>query len=802
MSTRTRSPELERALQEARLLALRTGRSLDSLHLLIAVVTGDSASRGAVGEAGGDVESLGSFSREGEERADVVADAHRRARVIAEGCGSRYLEPLHLLLALERCEGSRAQSALVASGADLTQLRRLALVAIRQRPRNSPAQVRATPADDGAEEAVATTPAPPSVTERQAATPRRPRTEVPAATEREEAGEASPFALPVDEFPLLNELGRNLTALAAAGRLDPVIGRERQIEEVSDILGKRHANNPILIGEAGVGKTAIVEKIAQLAAAGKGGFANKIIVEVPVSSLLAGTAVRGSLSERMATLREEVKRAGGRIIIFFDETHQLVGAGAVGEGSLDMAGELRTVLARGEFPCIGATTVDEYRKIIRESPSMDRRFDSVLVPEPTPEEALEIVRGVIDRYDRHHRAKYDDDALDAAVRLATRYVSERHLPEKALSVIDLAGSRAHRAGKTTVELADVASVVSRIADIPVEKLLQTDTDRLLHMEEHLARRIIGHESVLKRVARVIRRNYAGFAGKRPIGSFLFLGPTGVGKTETVRCLADFLFQSRDAMVRLDMSEYAEPHTVARLIGSPPGYVGHEEGGQLTEAMRRRPYQIVLLDEVEKAHRDVLLVLLQLLDDGRLTDGRGRTVDFSNAVLVMTSNLGSDLYRSRKARIGFSFGRDEGDAEDDIEMSDEEADEIAKQVVERAKDRIPIELWNRIDEKQVFRPLTADDVRQVARLLVAESSESLQQERGITFELTDDAVTYLIEHGGYDPALGARPMRQALQRLVEAPIAEEILSGNLERGDRAVVAVEDDKLVVGKRKSDA
>ncbi|HEV8320624.1 MAG TPA: AAA family ATPase [Myxococcota bacterium] len=833
------SPRTERLVAEARALALRTGRGLDTGHLLSALVGGDPAVADLVKECGAALGALAAHAARAAEGPAAVDDVLARADRVAEGCGAARVEPLHLLLALERVEPSRARAALEACGTDLARLRRVALARVTH-GRTAPGPRPPTPAPGEAARPGAPARAAPPARPPAAGPPSAPASRAPdaeadadAVADVEADADAGPragttaagradrdagtpwYRLDPTAYPVLTELTRNLTELAAQGKLDPVIGRDKQVEEIADILGKRHANNPMLVGEPGVGKTALVEKLAQLAAAGTGFFAGKIIVELPVSSLLAGTSLRGSLSERLAALKDEVRRAGRALIVFIDETHQLVGAGAAGDGNLDVAGELRTALARGEFPCIGATTVDEYRKIIREHPALDRRFDMVLLPEPTQLETAAIVSGVIDRYERHHRVAYTQPALQAAVRLATRYVSERFLPEKVLTVLDLAGSRVRRAGRDKVTDADIASVISRMAEVPVDKLLQTDRERFLDMERWLGERIIGHAPVLTRLASVVRRNYAGFAGKRPIGSFLFLGPTGVGKTETVKCLADFLFQSREAMVRLDMSEYAEPHTVARLIGSPPGYVGHEEGGQLTEAVRRRPYQIVLLDEVEKAHVDVLLALLQILDDGRLTDGRGRTVDFSNCVVVMTSNLGSDFYRSRRGRIGFgtpasgsaagstaaatatATGAAEGAAAARDEMSDADVEEMAVKVLDHARTRLPIELWNRIDEKLVFGPLTRDQIRAVARLLVAESSARLAEERGISFRLTDDAVEHLLAHGGYDAALGARPMRQTLARLVEAPIAEQILKGSLEAGDEAVIAVEGGKLVVGR-----
>ncbi|MEZ4430793.1 MAG: ATP-dependent Clp protease ATP-binding subunit [bacterium] len=595
----------------------------------------------------------------------------------------------------------------------------------------------------------------------------------------------SPFVLNREKFPWLTRLGRNLSHLAWLGRFDPVVGRDAEIEQALDVLHKRRSNNPCLVGEPGVGKTAIVEGMAHKLAvehARRGeapGAPERVIIQVDVGAIVAGTHLRGALAERLRGLQDEVRRAAGRVVVFIDEIHTLVGAG--GNDGADAANELKSALARGEFPCIGATTVDEYRESIEGDPALERRFTAVHVAEPDEATTRAILAGVADRYARHHGVRYRDEALDAAVRLSRRYLHDRCDPDKSLGVLDLAGAVARRRGGE-VDRRAVAEVVSRVARVPVEHLLVDDPRRFLDMERHLADGIIGQRHVLGAIAETIRRNLAGFAGGRPIGSFLFLGPTGVGKTEAVKALAHFLFGSRDALVRFDMSEFLESHSVARLIGAPPGYVGHQEGGQLTDRIRRRPYQVVLFDEIEKSHRDVWNILLQILDDGRLTDGRGRTVDFSNTVVVLTSNLGADAFALDSRRIGFAG---EGAADRAAQ---------AEQAVQKARRTFPPELWNRIEQRICFHPLARDEVAAVARLQLAERARLLEGERGISFAVDEAAIAALIEKGGYDAAFGARPMRQAIAREVETPLAARILAGEVRRGDRVQVSAADGALV--------
>jgi len=603
---------------------------------------------------------------------------------------------------------------------------------------------------------------------------------------------AEAYELDEDDYPHLCEFGRNLTREAALGGIDRILGRDDEITKLIDIVGKRRANNPILVGESGVGKTAIVEGLARefvrFADDGRK-LGERVIVELELGRVLSGTQLRGALSERLQGIKEEVERADGDVIVFLDEIHGWLDAG--GSDGSDAAGELKTATARGRFPCIGATTNEEFREFIEDDPAFERRFEVVLVDEPDAETAVEITEGIRPYYEDHHGVNYTDEALEAAVHLSRRYIHDRRLPDKAIGVLDLTGSRAARVGVEQIGRAEIAEVVAESAGLPVDRLTQDDRERFLEMEGELAGKIVGQDHVIETVAEVLRRNYAGFRGERPIGSLLFLGPTGVGKTETVKVLADFLFHDRDAVVQLDMSEFMESHAVSRFVGAPPGYVGHDQGGQLTEAVRRRPYQIVLLDEIEKAHRDVRNVLLQLFEEGELTDGKGRTVDFSNALIVMTSNLGAERFEQeeeapRRVRIGFGTGP----AADGPDPEEERTDDV----LEVAREHFSPELWNRIDEKLVFTPLSRNEVARIARLQIDESAERIREESGIELEYGDDVVDHLIDNGGYDPELGARPMRQAIQRMVEGAVARTILRGRAERGDVVRVVRSDGEIV--------
>jgi len=644
------------------------------------------------------------------------------------------------------------------------------------------------------------------------------------------------------DTPTLDQFGRDLTELARKGHLDPVIGRQREIERVLQVLSRRKKNNPVLIGEPGVGKTAIVEGLAQRIVANEvpATLKDKRLVMLDLSSTVAGTKYRGQFEERLKTLIGEI-RESENVIIFIDELHTIVGAGGA-EGAIDAANMLKPVLARGELQCIGATTLDEYRKHIEKDGALERRFQPIIVDPPTVEQTIEILKGLRCRYEEHHGVDMTDDALAAAAKLADRYVSDRFLPDKAIDVIDEAGARARlevsaipfeikeleheldqvscekraaserqefeRAAelrdkereyqtrletarrdlvqakhqrRAKVDVEDVAEVVASMTGIPVKKLAQEESEKLLKMEDELRRRVVGQEEALTTVAKAVRRNRAGLRDpKRPIGSFIFLGPTGVGKTELARTLAKFLFEDENALVRLDMSEYMERFAVSRLVGAPPGYVGYEEGGQLTEKVRRRPYCVVLFDEIEKAHPDVFNILLQVLEDGQLTDSFGRTVDFKNTVVIMTSNVGArDIAHSR----GIGFRKDDN--------TDDVYSQMKGKVTEALKNVFNPEFLNRVDGTVVFHALGVSEMRQIVDILVREVQARVT-EAGVSITVSEPAKDLLIEKG-FDPAFGARPLRRAIQRYLEDPLSEEILKGSLGEGGEIQIDRNGDEL---------
>ncbi|WP_330281834.1 ATP-dependent Clp protease ATP-binding subunit [Streptomyces sp. NBC_00588] len=643
--------------------------------------------------------------------------------------------------------------------------------------------------------------------------------------------------------PTLDKYGRDLTDLARQGRIDPVIGRDEEIEQTIEVLSRRGKNNPVLIGDAGVGKTAIVEGLAQRIADGDvpDVLIGRRVVALDLTGVVAGTRYRGDFEERLNNIVDEIRSHSDQLIVFIDEVHTVVGAGSGGEsgGAMDAGNILKPALARGELHIVGATTLEEYRRIEKDA-ALARRFQPILVPEPSVPDTIEILRGLRDRYEAHHQVRYTDEALVAAVELSDRYLTDRRLPDKAIDLIDQAGARVRLRARTkgtdvralereieqltcdkdqsvadeqyerAMQLRDriaelkqriadtdggvkadegqlevtaeaIAEVVSRQTGIPVSSLTQEEKEKLLGLEEHLHERVVGQEEAVSVVSEAILRSRAGLASPdRPIGSFLFLGPTGVGKTELARALAEALFGSEERMIRLDMSEYQERHTVSRLVGAPPGYVGHEEAGQLTEVVRRHPYSLLLLDEVEKAHPDVFNILLQVLDDGRLTDSQGRTVDFTNTVIVMTSNLGSEAIGRSGAGIGFGPG-------------DADADEEARRerILRPLREHFRPEFLNRIDETVVFRRLTGDQLRRITNLLL-EKTRRLTHAQGITVEFTDAAVDWLAERG-YQPEYGARPLRRTIQREVDNQLSRLLLNGRIQEGGRVTVDVTDGHL---------
>ncbi len=585
----------------------------------------------------------------------------------------------------------------------------------------------------------------------------------------------SRYGLDKKKFPILTQVGRNLTLSAALHQADPVVSRDDEVEQALDVLAKRQGNNPCLVGAAGVGKTSVARGIAEALVQVDG--EERIVIEIPISELFAGTGVRGALAGRLSALKKEVRASSGRVILFFDEIHQLFS----GDASEEIAGDLKLSLARGELPCIGATTTDEYRRVIESDATLSRRFTAVEIEEPGREDAFLVLSSLAPRLEKHHGVSYDEEALALSISWSVRYLPGRCLPDKAVGILDLAGARSSRRKLNQVTPEAVAQVIASQANMPIERLLESDSERMLSLEEILCDRVIGHEEHLGKIARILRRNAAGLGGRRPIGTFLLLGPTGVGKTETAKAIAEVLFHSESAMTRIDMAEMSEAHSVAKLVGAPPGYVGHDAGGQLTEAVRRRPYQVVLLDEIEKAHPEVLTAFLAVFDEGRMTDSRGRLVDFTNTVLVLTSNLGaSEIASHSRKRVGFS-----ADSSSTLDTD--------KLVVAAARRALPPELYNRIDEVLAFSPLTRDDVLRIGRKMCQGLTDEVELSRGITLQIADSAIEVLLESGGFEPELGARPLRRTLARLVEAPLAEALLGGELVAGDTWLIDGADGEL---------
>ena len=819
-------------------MAASRRESLTTAHMLAAIASQRSPAADLLLDRRLDVDTLQRLARAStEDIHDPIGQAVRRASAVAHSSGCREPNAVHLLIALLKERKSGAFRALSQSGIDMARLRAAAtavangLIEPRRtvsrdarmpearqatrtapsteaarpmrnkpstgtivplfppKPRSSspPVAAQTTPQNTASPAALERPSSPPPAVEQHAEPRRAPRAKPSVRKQVERSGQQSlkisnrmleRYELDAKAFPVLHALGTNLTLAAAQGELDPVVGREVAMEQALDVLAKRRANNPCLVGLPGVGKTAIARGLAARIVSDQDvrSLDDRILIEIPVTQLLAGTAVRGSLAERITAICKEVRQAEGKVVLMIDDAPQLFQADG-GEAS----SELKLALTNGVLPIVATCTTEDYRRFIDTDPALAKCFTVLEIEEPTPGEAIDMLQGVCASLEQHHGVSIEQQAIASCVAWSVRYLPGRALPEKALSVLDLAGARARRRGRDTVNPTGVAEVIAEMADLPVGRLLETDRDRMLALEQLLSDRVVGHTEALARIATILRRNAAGLRGSRPIGSFLLLGTTGVGKTETAKAVAAALFHSGEAMTRLDLSEFAEPHALARLIGAPPGYVGHESGGQLTEAVRRRPYQVLLLDEFEKAHRDVQQSFLQVLDEGRMTDGRGRTIDFTNTVIVMTSNLGSSEAReaAQTRSIGFSRG------------ADQRSRAIKDAVLSAAKSALPPELYNRIDEILFFAELTRDDIREVANLQLASLSRRLQDARGIELIWSNQGIDALLEHGGYDPTLGARPVRRAIARWVEAPIAELVLREEARQGDAVHIGADDD-----------
>jgi ATP-dependent Clp protease ATP-binding subunit ClpC len=816
-----REPELSLLKGLAERLATSRNERVTTAHLLAAVAAHPSVAADLLKERQlGSEELLRAARAAVDDEKDPLGLALQRAGEVAQRLRASEPSAVHLLIALISNRRTAAYRALDQSGVNVSRLRLVAmnliLGLVGRRPleggRRATRGVLAQRSQTSQPAAKLLAPSP--VRRARVVSPeevrlhkRRERVSL-SASPRGVPKPAAPaeswegFELHRKKYPLLARLGRNLTLAAARGELDEVVCRESEVEQVLDVLAKRFANNPCLVGPSGVGKTRIVHALAQRIA-GVGAAATQpepdeagnsvrapaqegpIVIELSAGQLVAGTHVRGGLGQRMEALRRELVQANGRVVLFFDEIHQLF----LGDGGEELASEFKLAVGRGEMPCIGATTREEYQRSIDADPALSRRFSLIEIEEPSREDAFLIAQALMPRFEAHHQVRYTEEAVARAVAWSAQYIKTRALPDKAIALLDLCGARAQRRAENEVTPTQVAEVVSEAAGIPAERLLESDGERMLRLEAVLAERVVGHAESLRAIARAIRRNAAGLGAKRPIGTFLLLGPTGVGKTETAKALAEALFFSEDAMTRIDLSEYSEAHAVARLIGAPPGYVGHEAGGQLTEAVRKRPYQVILLDELEKAHREVLQSFLALFDEGRMTDGRGRTVDFTNTVILMTSNLGAAELDSPR-RMGFQSG-------DEAQSAD-----YRRRLIRHVREALAPELFNRLDDVLVFTPLRAAEVRQIAERLLRRLSARLQATRDLVIEFAPNVIDLILEDGGYDLKLGARPMQRSLARCIETPLAELILRGELVPGERVTFRAQDGRISLRRERGSA
>ena len=771
--------ECRQIVKRAMDLAADRNERLTTLHLLLAFCDSGGMAAGVLSRNGVTAEAIRPLLKARHPEAPTTIDRlNREAAQLAERLpGRRQTGSLHLLAALASVPDTLAHKGLALLDCNSAALAGQILGILTGTGRRTfhVESGRQAPAFQDRD-----APAPPRTTGRKKqAPPKRARPfqmQTPATggkpvPPRPPMISRNPWTLDPKRYSVLSGSGVNLNELASRGKLDPLIGRRQELESIMDILGKRRGNNPCLLGDPGVGKTAIVEGFASMIVRDQvpERFGGRILVRLGVTGLMGGTGVRGALGERLLTLRTEVERADGKIILFLDDVHEVLKAAeSGGEGAIQ---ELKEAMVQGSLPCVCTTTPAEWKKIGEVYPGLDRCLTPVTIEEPDDQETLSIVGILSEKYASFHDVKIEDGAIHAAVTLAARYMTGRRNPEKALTILDLAAARASRTHGKVLDREEVAFVVAETVGVPRERLSETDTSKLLNLEEEVARKIVGHTEAISAVAHTMRRNAAGFRGSRPIGSFLFLGPTGVGKTEMSKVMAEIIFARPSSFVRFDMSEFSEAHSVSRFIGAPPGYVGFDKGGELTSALMESPYKLVLFDEFEKAHPSVHRLLLQILDDGRLTDSMGHTVDFSNTVIVLTSNMGSNV--KPRSRTGFSSPTDGEDRFSDYRS----------RVLEVVRDILPPELFNRIDEPIVFSPLTEDEVKEIARRLLAASAASLEESRDVTLTWSEGLVRHLVQAGGYDPTLGARPMKRTIQKVVESEIAELILSGRATAGGR-------------------
>jgi ATP-dependent Clp protease ATP-binding subunit ClpC len=760
-------------LRRARRLAETRGQRPNSAHVLLAILERDGAARDLLRERRVSPDGVARVAESQQDAGIELDQFASRARELQKSQRTGRDSGVHLLMAIVNARASAGRAALVREGVDLPRLRAACMNAglglVKKRPLDRPKSLSQSKAmsvplttraiqPNGRIQEPARAPSP--------VVPQRPR-----PPKRSRATRAGRFGLDAKRHKLLARAGVNLTELAEANELALVVGRMAEIERVLDVLCKQRGNNPCLVGPAGVGKTAIVHGLVQRIANDErlSESDDRIVIEVSVSRLLQG-ALRGNLANRIAELCAEVASGKGRIVLFFDDLHQLLDAGD------DLVSELERVLTLGRLPCIGATDPVRFARLLDRHPGLGRCFARVDVAEPDMDESSEILELASRVLSERHGVGYDAEAIACSIAWSQRYLAGKALPDKAISILDLAGARCRRRGDTEVHGEQVARVVSDLAAVPLERLLESDATRFLNLEQAMAERVVGHERQLHSICRILRRNAAGLSGSRPIGTFLLLGPTGVGKTETAKALSEVLFGSERAMSRFDLSEYSEPHSVARLIGAPPGYIGFEAGGQLTEAVRERPYQVLLLDEVEKAHPEVLATFLPLFDEGRLTDGQGRTVDFTHTAILLTSNVGArEATASADGRLGF------GNRAPNPTSTEE-------RVKAAAKKAFSPEFYNRIDETLVFAALSRTDTEAIARRLLQQLVDRVYERREISLSIDGNVVALLLRQGGFDPEMGARPMRRAIARWVEAPLAEALLRGEFPAGSRVRVCV--------------